>query len=238
MKLKRLPILYAVYLVLLILIFGAIKVFGVVLTPQIIAGCVIIFLGLTGGTLGITVLTLKEYNRLQLELKSGIPIETKRGTRDELNDYLMIFGQYSVERKPTGKIVGQTTVQIKRLQSKLSNLDKLLDSTFSKTDLTYVTYKESLDSVLKLFIGNLRGIRKRVDVFDYDSWIAGDRSEISQKYLSDIEEMYKQNETILDSMDSLISELVSLDDVADFSLDTINNLIAQTQDYKTVMRDD
>ena len=178
------------------------------------------------------------YKKLQLELKAGIPIEVKSSPTDILKENMDIFGQYSVERKPTGKIVEQTTVQIKRLLGKLDNLDKLLDSTFSKTDLTYVTYKDSLDSVLKSFIRNLRGIRKRVDVFDYDSWIAGDRSEISQKYLSDIEEMYEQNETILDSMDSLISELVSLDDVADFSLDTINNLIAQTQGYKAIMQDE
>ena len=238
MKIKRLPILYAIYIGLLLLIFGSMKVFGVVLTPKVIVGCVIVFLGLTGGALGLTVLAFVEYKKLQLELKAGIPIEVKSSPTDILKENMDIFGQYSVERKPTGKIVEQTTVQIKRLLGKLDNLDKLLDSTFSKTDLTYVTYKDSLDSVLKSFIRNLRGIRKRVDVFDYDSWIVGDRSEISQKYLSDIEEMYEQNETILDSMDSLISELVSLDDVADFSLDTINNLIAQTQGYKAIMQDE
>ena len=61
-----------------------------------------------------------------------------------------------------------------------------------------------------------------------------EKSEISIKYISDIENRISQNEEIIDKLDYLISELVSLDDPANFSLSNLNNLIRQTQDYKNI----
>lgn len=238
MKINKLPIVYIIYLILLFAIFGVIKIMGVVLTPQVLVGCIIIFIGLTGITVGITIATIKAYKELQSELKNGVPLEVKKTVVEELVEYQRLFKQMSTTVKPTGTYVEKVYTQITRLLKKVSDIDKLLETTFSKTDLTYITYKDSLNDVLKTFMANVRGVKKRIDVFDYTSWNTDDENTVSKKYIKAIKMMVSQNAKILDSMDNLISELVSIDDVSNFSLETINNLIEQTQDYKTVMKDD
>jgi hypothetical protein len=51
------------------------------------------------------------------------------------------------------------------MKQKNDNLQKLLGDSFSKEDLTYNTYTNTLEEVMKIFNNNLNGIKKRLEVF-------------------------------------------------------------------------
>lgn len=234
MKLKHLPVLYAAYLLLIIILFSIINAVVDVMTASVlvISGAVFLIMSIT--VIGFTAIAINNHKQQQLELKNQIASLTKKSPTDELNDYYNIFCGKQPGQKPMTEYIETVCNNIKAMFERLHNLENLLDTTFSKTDLTYVTYKSSLESVIGAFNANLKGIKKRIDVFDYTSWNEGEKSEISIKYISDIENRISQNEEIIDKLDYLISELVSLDDPANFSLSNLNNLIRQTQDYKNI----
>lgn len=236
MKLKHLPVLYGIYLAVLIIAAIVIKMTVAVMTIKTLIVCWAFFVCVSLIIVFMTAIAVINHKQHREELLSNINTE-KKSPHDDLREYAKIFTSRDMQNLFFKTDVDRIATVIGKMIKKLDNLEKLLETTFSKTDLTYTTYKNSLDSVIGAFNSNLKSIKKRIDVFDYHAWESGDRSDISEKYISDIERLISQNEEIIDKLDYLISELVSLDDPKNFSLSNLNNLIRQTQDYKNINND-
>lgn len=236
MKLKHLPVLYGIYLAVLIIAAIVIKMTVAVMTIKTLIVCWAFFVCVSLIIVFMTAIAVINHKQHREELLSNINTE-KKSPHDDLREYAKIFTSRDMQNLFFKTDVDRIAAVIGKMIKKLDNLEKLLETTFSKTDLTYTTYKNSLDSVIGAFNSNLKSIKKRIDVFDYHAWESGDRSDISEKYISDIERLISQNEEIIDKLDYLISELVSLDDPKNFSLSNLNNLIRQTQDYKNINND-
>lgn len=236
MKLKHLPVLYGIYLAVLIIAAIVIKLTVAVMTIKTLIACWAFFVCISLIIVFMTAIAVINHKQHREELLSNINTE-KKSPHDDLREYAKIFTSRDMQNLFFKTDVDRIAAVIGKMIKKLDNLEKLLETTFSKTDLTYTTYKNSLDSVIGAFNSNLKSIKKRIDVFDYHAWESGDRSDISEKYISDIERLISQNEEIIDKLDYLISELVSLDDPKNFSLSNLNNLIRQTQDYKNINND-
>lgn len=236
MKLKHLPVLYGIYLAVLIIAAIVIKLTVAVMTIKTLIACWAFFVCVSLIIVFMTAIAVINHKQHREELLSNINTE-KKSPHDDLREYAKIFTSRDMQNLFFKTDVDRIAAVIGKMIKKLDNLEKLLETTFSKTDLTYTTYKNSLDSVIGAFNSNLKSIKKRIDVFDYHAWESGDRSDISEKYISDIERLISQNEEIIDKLDYLISELVSLDDPKNFSLSNLNNLIRQTQDYKNINND-
>ncbi len=232
MKLRHLPILYTIYLLFLIAFFGIIRLSGVIMTIAILVICGAIFLIASSITVGLTLIAVNNQKQQQ-ELRNRITANTKTPT-DILREHMHTLTGMQPGKPPINAYINTLIDSIRSMIDRLSNINKLLETTFSKTDLTYITYVDAIGNVTELFISNVKSAMKRMSVFDYNAWKAGERSDISQKYISDIEVRISQNDDILDKLDCLISELVSLDDPSNFSLDNITSLIQQTQDYKNI----
>lgn len=117
-------------------------------------------------------------------------------------------------------------------KEKYNNIDSILKESFSSTDLTFIKYKETIDEVTDVFTKNLKGIQKRLMVFDYRNWTNNPNNENAQQYEAEITQMYKQNVDILQRFDKLIHELISLSDISDEPLKELTLLIEQTKNYK------
>ena len=120
------------------------------------------------------------------------------------------------------------------MKQKNDNLHKLLRESFSTEDLTYNTYMSTLNEVMRIFNNNLGGIKKRIEVFDYNDWKNDRSDEHATAYISEVEDLYKKNYVVIDHIDDLMHELVNLDDISDVPLEKVNRLIEQTQDYKKI----
>ena len=92
----------------------------------------------------------------------------------------------------------------------------------------------TLDEVMRIFNNNLGGIKKRIEVFDYNEWSSNKSDEHAAAYISEVEDLYKKNYVVIDNIDDLMHELVNLDDISDVPLEKVNRLIEQTQDYKKI----
>lgn len=233
MKLKHLPVLYGVYLTILVIAAIIIKLTVDVMTIKTLIICWTFFICISLIMIFMTAIAVINHRQHREELLSNVNVK-KKSPHDDLREYATIFTSSNIQNLFFKTDVDRITAVISRMIKKLDNLEKLLENTFSKTDLTYTTYKNSLDGVIGAFNNNLKSIKKRIDVFDYRAWESGNRSDVSEKYISDIERLISQNEEIIDKLDYLISELVSLDDPKNFSLSNLNNLIRQTQDYKNI----
>lgn len=232
MKLKHLPILYAIYLLFLAAFFGIIRLSGIIMTVAILVICTAVFLIASSITVGLTFMAVNN-QKLQQDMRNRITANTKTPT-DILREHMHTLTGMQPGRTPMNTYINALIESIRDMIDRLSNIGTLLEATFSKTDLTYITYVDAIEKVVELFSSNIKSVIKRMTVFDYNAWEEGERSDISQKYISDIEIRISQNDDILNKLDYLISELVSLDDPANFSLDNITSLIQQTQDYKNI----
>lgn len=233
MKLKHLPILYGGFLIVSIIVAIIIKVTTPVMTVKTLIMCWCFFICASIVLIGLTIMAISNHKQQRAELKSEIR-PARKTPQEELKEYEHIFADPYLKTVFFVDDIDTIITAISKMIKKLNDLENLLDTTFSKTDLTYTTYKSSLNSVIGAFNSNLKSIKKRIDVFDYRAWYEGDRSDISEKYVSDIRLSIEQNEEILDKLDYLISELVSLDDPKNLSLSNLNSLIKQTQDYKNI----
>lgn len=233
MKLKHLPVLYGIYLIILVIASVVIKTTVDVMTIKVLIMCWAFFICISLILIYLTIMAILDYKQQRNELKNGIKPK-KKSPQEELREYESIFAEPYLQTSFFKTDIDKIIIIINKMIKKLSDLENLLETTFSKTDLTYTTYKSSLDSVIGTFNNNLKSIKKRIDVFDYNAWQAGDHSDVSEKYISGIKRLTAQNEEILEKLDYLISELVSLDDPKNFSLSNLNNLIRQTQDYKNI----
>ncbi|MDD6827875.1 MAG: hypothetical protein PUE12_17525 [Oscillospiraceae bacterium] len=124
------------------------------------------------------------------------------------------------------------------MKQKNENIRRLLAESFSPDDLTYRTYINTLDEVMRIFNSNLNGIKKRLEVFDYAEWNRDNNDEHATAYISEINNLYEKNYVVIDNMDDLMHELVQLDDISDVPLDKINRLVEQTQNYKKIKEEE
>lgn len=114
---------------------------------------------------------------------------------------------------------------------KYRNILHLLDDQFSPEDVTYATYKESLDSVVDIAIANMNAMTKRMRMFDYRGYAENPQKQIYQDYRSEVEEACGQNLFIDEKLDTLTHELISLDDPSNASLGDLTSLIDQVKKY-------
>ncbi len=124
------------------------------------------------------------------------------------------------------------------MKMKYANIKKLLKDSFSETDLTYNTYDTTLNEVLKIFNKNLKGIQKRIDVFDYNAYRLDSKNETANEYINEVKNLYNNNDVVIEHIDDLMHELVSLDDISEMPLENVNRLIEQTQNYKNIKERD
>ena len=94
MKLKHLPILYGIYLLLLAVLFGIVKITVKVMSVDILIACSAAFLIMSIIVIGITIMAINNHNQKQLEIKNQTALMTKKSPIDELSDYQTEF--YSI----------------------------------------------------------------------------------------------------------------------------------------------
>ena len=111
---------------------------------------------------------------------------------------------------------------------------KILSEAFERGDITYQNYISVLDDVMKLSAAYLRSIKKRLCVFDYRTWAADRNDEMCVKYIEEVNRSVIQLEGIEGRFDTLIHELVCLDEISEAPLTDMQTLIETTSDYKSL----
>lgn len=180
-------------------------------------------------------LTLAAVKREQL---NSLPVieTTASVSEDERLDSYISFYKYMLTRNlgPFESKKNEFYNLCTSMKQKNANLRKLLGDSFSTEDLTYNTYINTINEVMKIFNNNLNGIKKRLEVFDYNEWKNDNNDEHAVAYISEIENLYEKNYVVIDHIDDLLHELVMLDDISDVPLEKVNRLIEQTQNYKKI----
>lgn len=120
------------------------------------------------------------------------------------------------------------------IYDKYNHILRLLKDSFSETDLTYITYIETLNEVLKLAGSNIKGIVRRFEVFDYKGWSKDRCNTLYTQYVDEVQEFEVKNQEINLKLDNLVHELIKLDEISDVSLKELTELIDQTKQYKNV----
>ncbi|MGN0666568.1 MAG: hypothetical protein ACI4KF_08600 [Huintestinicola sp.] len=191
-----------------------------------IAG-IAVFILLTAVIITLTLYYIRMNRAVSLK---NIGIETEKSEIDSLADYAKYFESMvrSSGHRDISEIADKCRSASNRMIEKQKQLKKLLAETFSETDLTYTSYMDSLEEITGIFNNNLKGIRKRMDVFGS----ADDDSGVTSIYISESRALEDRNEKMLDTMDSLLLEIVRIEDVNDDSLAKLNGLIEQTKLYK------
>lgn len=194
-----------------------------------IAG-VLVFLLLAGFMLYLTNYFIR---RSQLESLPVIETKAKVSEEQRLNDYISYFqSKRNLFMGPFENIKLDYIDMCLRMQQKDRNLRKLLSESFSPDDLTYKTYINTMDEVMKIFNNNLRAAQKRIEVFDYKEYKLDNNNPDSVDYITEVSELYSKNDEVISNVNTLLHELVDLDQISEVPLEKINRLIEQTQNYK------
>ena len=160
-------------------------------------------------------------------------------------------------KKVLDKYLDEAMDQLSRLQEKDKALDTILLQYFQPTEMTYIKFQGVIDSVQQLFYNNIKKMINRVIIFDdkdyqrtiekinklrYDphspSSQAGRQMQIYEEQIDNIKGIVDDNELILVKMDTLLNEIIKLDDMSGQELENtdvmreINSLIEQTKFYK------
>ena len=123
---------------------------------------------------------------------------------------------------------------VENIQIKYDKTIQVLSESFNQSDITYQNYVSVLDDVLKLSSSYVKSIKKRLDVFDYREYFYHPNSEQCKEYLKEITDKCKQLDEIGDKFDTLLHELVRLDEISETPLLDLQKLIETTSDYKTI----
>lgn len=214
----KLIALYMTYFIILFVIYSSIG-FGLINGEPLrnIIG-IIIFVLLSGwvGLITKQIITQNKINNLKT-----ISVPKEKSPLEELEEYESYFKSFVYHDLNQHKCIEQ----IDKMRTKYLSIDRLLSENFSVNDLTYATYKNGIDEVLRVFNKNTHSIVKRFKIYDKTS-------ETAKVYLSEIDTFFNNNNIIVDRMDKLQLELVRLDDYSQLSTSTIENLISQTHLYK------
>lgn len=229
---KKLFPVYAGFLAAVFLIYSKHCLHLINGNPVRTAAGVIIMLLMLGL---VMYLTLAAIRREQLD---SLPVieTTAEVSEEERLDSFINFYKYMLSRNlgPFESKKNEFYNICESMKQKNENLQKLLRDSFSTEDLTYNTYINTINEVMKIFNNNLNGIKKRLEVFDYAEWKNDKNDEHAVAYISEIDNLYEKNYVVIDHIDDLLHELVSLDDISDVPLEKVNRLIEQTQNYKKI----
>ena len=230
--LKKLAPVYGGFLLAVFLIYSKFGLHLINGNPlRTVAGIVIMFL-MIGLVIYLTICVIKA---AQLAELPEIEVKNTVSEKQRLADFTYFYSHLA------GRNLGPFEARKKEIfdlcvsmQQKNDNLNKLLKDSFSTEDLTYNTYVNTLNEVMKIFNNNLNGIKKRLEVFDYKDWSNNRSDEHAAAYIAEVDDLYQKNYVVIDHIDDLLHELVSLDDISDVPLEKVNRLIEQTQNYKKV----
>lgn len=227
MSKKKLIMAYILYIAAIVGIYSKAGINLINGDPGRIPAGIAVFVLLTAVIITLTAQFVKAG---RTDYLINIGIEDKKTEMDRLGE-LVDFFRSAKDRRSRGEMTEIAKMSFSaglRMIEKQTQLAKLLAETFSENDLTYTSYMESIDEITNIFNNNLKGIRKRMEVFDS----ADDDSGVMSIYISESKALEDRNEQMLDTLDNLLLEVVRLEDTGDTSLVKLNGLIEQTKLYK------
>lgn len=180
----------------------------------------------------------------------------KGGELSENKDYIDALDECH-GKKVFDKYIDEAMEQVSRLQEKDKALDTILLQYFMPTEMTYIKFQGVIDSVQSLFYNNIQKMVNRIIIFDNKDYLrtvdklnklrkdpnmpasqAGRQLQLYEEQIEDVKALVENNESILVKMDTLLLEIVKLDDMSGQGLENtdvireINTLIEQTKFYK------
>ena len=191
-----------------------------------------IFILLTALVLYLTFSFVKKDNLTHLKA-----IADKGHKEESIEDQLLAYCEYAKHFTFKGdyRIIDEVHLLGELAGSmvkKLENIDNLLLNTFSKTDLTYVTYKDRISDVIKVYIRNCQSVKTRADTFD-SKWEKENSTALT--FESEMQNYLGHNESILSQVDNLMLELIRLGDIGDENAkEQMLRLIEETKDYASI----
>lgn len=123
---------------------------------------------------------------------------------------------------------------VENIQIKYDKTIQILSDSFNPSDITYQNYISVLDDVLKLSTKYVKSIKKRLDVFDYREYDSYPNSAQCREYLKEIMDKCEQLDDIGNKFDTLLHELIHLDEISEAPLVDLQKLIEITSEYKTI----
>lgn len=234
--LKKLIPLYAGFLFSIFLIYSKHCLHLINGSPlRTIAGIIIMIL-LIGLLIFMTIYFINKNTEDNLPMIESEETKTEEEKLEEFITYIKNLKNFNLG--PFEKQKKQLYDMSVSMKLKYANIQKLLKDSFSETDLTYSTYNSTLNEVLKIFNKNMKGIQKRIEVFDYNAYKLDSSNENANEYITEVKNLYDNNDVVIEHIDDLMHELVSLDDISEMPLEKVNMLIEQTQNYKNIKERD
>ena len=234
--LKKLLPLYAGFLFSIFLIYSKHCLHLINGSPlRTIAGIIIMIL-LIGLLIFMTIYFINKNTEDNLPMIESEETKTEEEKLEEFITYIKNLKNFNLG--PFEKQKKQLYDMSVSMKLKYANIQKLLKDSFSETDLTYSTYNSTLNEVLKIFNKNMKGIQKRIEVFDYNAYKLDSSNENANEYITEVKNLYDNNDVVIEHIDDLMHELVSLDDISEMPLEKVNMLIEQTQNYKNIKERD
>ncbi|MCH5192966.1 MAG: hypothetical protein J1F11_03325 [Oscillospiraceae bacterium] len=230
LKLK-LALCYLGYIIAIAVLFSR-KAINIMSYQNGRAAGIVIFILLTALILYLTFYFVKKDDLAHLKA-----IADKSVKEESIEERLLAYYQYAkaFTHKGDRRIndeVRQLGELAEAMVGKLKNIDNLLLDTFSRTDLTYVTYKERISDVMKVYLRNCQSIKTRADTFD-SKWANENNTAIT--FESEMQNYIGQNESILSQVDNLMLELIRLGDIGDAGAkEQMLKLIEETKDYASI----
>ena len=201
------------------------------------------------------------YGNYSLLFKEAEVKLLKGGELTDPRDYIEALEQRR-SKKVFDVDISSAIDQINRLLDKDNALETILLQYFTPQEMTYVRFKNVIDSVNSLFYSNIKKMINRIIIFDDKDYrktldkmnrmknlptvndpysasnSAGTHLQIYNEHLNYVRGIVSDNEGILVKLDSLLLEISKLDDMSDRGLESmaaireINELIDQTKFYK------
>lgn len=252
----KLVISYIIYFILLYLFYFVIGIMNGTVIGTICG--ILIFLVLT---VMLWVITYSVLKGKQKEVKIGVDEKDL----PEIERLKLLNNNYKVKLNHNNlppfndyNVIIVSTVD--NIIEKYANIMKLLQESFSVTDLTFAKYTSTLDTIMKTVRGNLKAVIKRTEVFDYKGWnkisnstkiieickeiqsgvkielhnVANENEIDYLKYIVEIKEYITKTIEISEKLNKLTHELVCLETLSDAPLQELTALIEQTKEYKNI----
>lgn len=120
--------------------------------------------------------------------------------------------------------------QINVIENKIKILDEILSSTFGNSSITYIKFNSTIKNIHNLFKENIDKIILKMQLLDEDKLIKYHTT----KDLSDINNLIKNNDLLLDKLNNLIIKLSELSD--NDNENKSSYLLEQLTDLNTIMQ--
>lgn len=120
--------------------------------------------------------------------------------------------------------------QINVIENKIKILDEILSSTFGNSSITYIKFNSTIKNIHNLFKENIDKIILKMQLLDEDKLIKYHTT----KDLSDINNLIKNNDLLLDKLNNLIIKLSKLSD--NDNENKSSYLLEQLTDLNTIMQ--